>query len=109
MIISLDWIKDFVKIPENLSAKEIGTKFTLSTAEIEEVSEVGGCLDKIKVAQIMEIEKHPEADKLNLVTFKFGAEEGSFKKVVCGASNVRIGMKVPYAPLGIKLPNGMVL
>ncbi|OFZ71880.1 MAG: phenylalanine--tRNA ligase subunit beta [Bdellovibrionales bacterium RIFOXYC2_FULL_39_8] len=107
MIISLDWIKDFVKIPENLSAKEIGQKFTLATAEIEGITEVGAGLEEIKVAQILEIEKHPEADKLNLVTFKF--EENAIKKVVCGASNVRVGMKVPYAPLGVRLPNGMVL
>lgn len=107
MLISIDWIKDFVELPSELSPKEIGVKFTLGTAEVEDVLTVGEHLEKIKVAEIIEIEKHPEADKLNLVTFNFGGKEN--KRVVCGASNVRAGLKTAYAPLGITLPNGLTL
>jgi phenylalanyl-tRNA synthetase beta chain len=106
MLISIDWIKDFVKLPE-LSAKELGEKFTLSSAEVEDVVLVGAHLDKVKIAEIISIRKHPEADKLNLVTFNFGGKEN--KEVVCGASNVRVGLKTFYAPLGVTLPNGMTL
>jgi phenylalanyl-tRNA synthetase beta chain len=106
MLISIDWIKDFVKLPD-LTPKEIGSKFTLATAEVEDVVAVGGVLEKIKVVEIVSFEKHPEADKLNLVTFKISETET--RKVVCGASNVKVGLRVPYACVGLTLPNGMTL
>lgn len=106
MLISIDWIKDFVKLPD-LSPKEIGSKFTLATAEVEDVVSVGGVLEDVKVVEIVSFEKHPEADKLNLVTFKINETET--RKVVCGASNVRVGLKIPYAKIGLTLPNGMTL
>lgn len=105
MLISIDWIKDFTKIPD-LSPKELGSKFTLATAEVEDVQTVGAHLSVIKVVEVLEKEKHPEADKLNLVTFTNGTD--TFK-VVCGASNVTVGMRTAYAPLGTCLPNGLVL
>lgn len=106
MLISIDWIKDFVKLPDNLTPKQLGEKFTLATAEVEDVISVGEHLEKITVVQVLEKERHPEADKLNLVTFTNGTTNF---KVVCGASNVVIGMKTAYAPLGITLPNGLTL
>lgn len=106
MLISIDWIKDFVKLPDNLSPKQVGEKFTLATAEVEDVISVGEHLEKITVVEVLEKEPHPEADKLNLVTFTNG--KTNFK-VVCGASNVVIGMKTAYAPLGVTLPNGLTL
>ena len=106
MLVSIDWIKDFVKIPE-ISSEELGIKFTLSTAEVEEVIEDGAFLEKIRIAQITDIEKHPEADKLNLVSFKLSDSESY--RVVCGAKNCRVGMRVAYAPLGTTLPIGFTL
>jgi phenylalanyl-tRNA synthetase beta chain len=106
MLISIDWIKDFVQLPEGLTPKEVGEKFTLATAEVEDVLTVGAHLAKIRVVEVTEKEKHPEADKLNLVTFTTGDE--TFK-VVCGAANVKVGMRTAYAPLGITLPNGLTL
>ena len=64
-------------------------------------------MEVVKVAEIISVEKHPEADKLNLVTFNFGGKET--KRVVCGAANVKVGLKTLYAPLGVTLPNGMTL
>jgi phenylalanyl-tRNA synthetase beta chain len=106
MLISIDWIKDFVKLPE-LSPKELGIQFTMASAEVEDVIEQGQHLEVVKVAEIISVEKHPEADKLNLVTFNFGGKET--KRVVCGAANVKVGLKTLYAPLGVTLPNGMTL
>ncbi|PIK15851.1 phenylalanine--tRNA ligase subunit beta [Halobacteriovorax sp. JY17] len=106
MLISTEWIKDFVSIPD-ISPKDLGVKFTLGTAEVEEVIVVGDHLEKIRVAEIVSIESHPEADKLNLVTFNYGDKEN--KRVVCGAANVRVGLRTAYAPLGVSLPNGLVL
>lgn len=106
MLISLNWIKDFVDIPE-MSPKEIGSKFTLATAEVEGVTVKGLSLKPILCVEIKSLKPHPDSDKLNLVTFDFG--NGQLKEVVCGAPNVRVGLKVPYAPIGTTLPNGMTL
>ena len=77
MLISIDWIKDFVTLPE-LSPKELGIQFTMASAEVEDVIEKGQHLEAVRVAEIVNVEKHPEADKLNLVTFKFGGKENKF-------------------------------
>jgi phenylalanyl-tRNA synthetase beta chain len=106
MLISLNWIKDFVDIPD-MSPKELGSLFTLATAEVEDVIVKGEALKPILCVEIKSLKPHPDSDKLNLVTFDFG--KGELKEVVCGAPNVRVGLKVPYAPIGTTLPNGMTL
>ncbi len=106
MLISIDWIKDFVELPTQ-DPQELGNRFTLGSAEVEEVVIAGEYLEQIRIAEVTKIEPHPEADKLNLVTFNYGESEP--KRVVCGASNVRLGMKTPFAPLGTTLPIGFTL
>lgn len=106
MLISLNWIKDFVEIP-TMSPKELGSLFTLATAEVEDVIVKGEALKPILCVEIKSLKPHPDSDKLNLVTFDYG--QGKLKEVVCGAPNVRPGLKVPYAPIGTTLPNGMTL
>lgn len=105
MDISLNWIKDFVELPD-MSALELGTRFTLTTAEVEGIRVKGEGLAKVSIVEVISKKPHPEADKLNLVTFETG--KGT-KEVVCGAPNVKVGMKVFYAPIGTTLPNGMTL
>ncbi|MBL6990814.1 MAG: phenylalanine--tRNA ligase subunit beta [Bacteriovoracaceae bacterium] len=106
MLVSIDWIKDFTDLGE-LPAVEVGNKFTLSTAEVEGVQSIGEHFKKIKVAVVESINKHPNADKLSLVTFRVSQNETG--EVVCGASNVKVGMKTPYAPLGTVLAGGFKL
>ncbi len=106
MFVSIDWIKDYVDLPDILP-EEMMTRFTMATAEVEEISRTGAHLQKITVSEVVDIEKHPEADRLKLVTFK--VDEKNTKKVVCGALNVTVGMKVPYAPLGTTFPGGFTL
>lgn len=106
MIISTSWIRDFVDFPE-LEPEELGKKFTLRCAEVEEVVAFGAALEQVVVAEIKSIRPHPEAEKLSLVTFTYGGETD--KEVVCGAPNVEPGLKVPYAPIGVTLPNGLTL
>jgi phenylalanyl-tRNA synthetase beta chain len=106
MLISLNWIKDFVEIPD-MPPKELGSLFTLATAEVEDVIVKGEALRPILCVEIKSLKPHPDSDKLNLVTFDYG--KGQLKEVVCGAPNVKVGLKVPYAPIGTTLPNGMTL
>lgn len=106
MLISIDWIRDFVKLPD-LSPQEIGSRITLGCCEVEDVITSNNHVDKVVVAEILSFEPHPEADKLNLVTFKHAKDQTA--RVVCGASNVRVGLKTFYAPTGVTLPNGLTL
>ncbi len=105
MLISLNWIKDFVNLPE-VNIHDLANTFTMKTAEVEEVKKVNSHLEVIRVVEITEIAKHPEADKLNLVTFTDGSNTA---RVVCGAPNVKVGLKVPYAKIGVTLPGGFTL
>ena len=94
MLISTHWIREFTAVPE-LPGREIAERVTLATAEVESVSERHTHLQAIRVVQIVGIRKHPQADRLNLVSFDDGS---SRREVVCGAGNVREGLKVPFAP-----------
>ena len=105
MNISVNWIKEFTAIPD-LSPMELMTRFTMATCEVEAVITTGEIFSKVRVAEIKSIRKHPDADTLNLVTVDTGTEK---KEVVCGAPNVKTGMKVPYAPLGTTFPAGFTL
>ncbi|MFP5458232.1 MAG: phenylalanine--tRNA ligase subunit beta [Bacteriovoracia bacterium] len=105
MLISLEWIKDFVAVPD-MSPKELSERFTLTTAEVEGVIVSGAGMENVQIVQVLSKKPHPEADKLNLVTFETGKGP---REVVCGASNVREGMKVFYAPIGTVLPSGLKL
>ncbi|MFZ8933821.1 MAG: phenylalanine--tRNA ligase subunit beta [Bacteriovoracaceae bacterium] len=106
MLVSIDWIKEFVNINDT-DSKALAEKFTLATAEVEGVILSGQHLTNMCVAEVIAIDKHPEADKLNLVTFK--CFDNETRKVVCGASNVRVGLKTPFAPIGTVLPGGFEL
>lgn len=97
MFVSINWIKDFTKLPD-IAAIDLATRFTMATCEVEDVVEHGRHLKTITIAEIISINKHPEADSLNLVTVKI--DDNKSKEVVCGAPNVAVGMKVPFAPLG---------
>ena len=81
-------------------------RFILSTAEIEGVEEKGKFFDEIECVKITKIDKHPDAEKLNLVTFETSDSE---RQVVCGAGNVKVGLKVPFAKVGTTLPGNFTL
>lgn len=72
--------------------------------EIEGMEKLENKFPGVIVAEILEIKKHPNADKLQLATVDYG--KGKLE-VVCGAPNIEIGQKVPLALVGTKLPNGM--
>ena len=105
MHVSIDWIKDFTDLPE-MSDRDLATRFTMATCEVEGVESVGAVLKEVYVAEVTAVEPHPDADKLRLVNFDAGDRKG---RVVCGAPNVQVGQKVPYAPVGTTLPVGFTL
>ncbi len=101
MFLSMNWICDFVDL-EGLDKIDLIHKFSLSTAEVEnEIFYKGSDISGIVVAEIKSVEEHPESRKLHLL--KVDAGEGELIDVVCGAKNVRVGMKTAFAKLGAKI------
>ena len=101
MFLSMNWISDFVDL-SGLDKLELINKFSLSTAEVEnEIFYKGSDLSGIVVAEIKSVEPHPESKKLHLL--KVDAGEGELVDVVCGAPNVRVGMKTAFAKIGAKI------
>ena len=96
MFLSMNWIGDFVDL-SGLDRKALIRNFTLSTAEVEDIIEKGADISGIVVAKILSVENHPESKKLHLLKVDKGDE---VVDIVCGAPNVREGMKVPLATLG---------
>ncbi|MBQ3545284.1 MAG: phenylalanine--tRNA ligase subunit beta [Lachnospiraceae bacterium] len=101
MFISLNWISDFVDL-SGLDKDALIHQFSLSTAEVEnEIFYKGSDISGIVVAEIKSIEDHPESKKLHLLKVDCG--EAELVDVVCGAPNVRVGMKTAFAKLGAKI------
>ena len=101
MYISMNWIRDFVDL-SGLDLNKLIAQFSLSTAEVEnEIFYKGSDLEGVVVAQIMSVEEHPESKKLHLLKVDIGEAEPV--DVVCGAPNVRVGMKTAFAKVGARL------
>ncbi len=93
----MNWIGDFVDL-SGLDKKALIHRFTLSTAEVEDVIEKGADTYGVIVAEIASIENHPNSRKLHLLKINTGAPE--LIDCVCGAPNVRVGMRVAFATDG---------
>lgn len=102
MKISLDWLREWVDVEMDVSA--FAHALTMAGLEIEGVHRAGPDLKGVVVGEVLAVEKHPDADKLNVCRVSDGVEH---LKIVCGAPNVRVGMKAPLAKIGAVLPNGM--
>ena len=101
MFLSMNWICDFVDL-EGLDKVDLIHRFSLSTAEVEnEIFFKGSDISGIVVAEIKSVEAHPESKKLHLL--KVDAGDGELTDVVCGAPNVRVGMKTAFARLGARI------
>ena len=97
MKISLNWIKEFVNL-DGISVDELVKRFGLSTAEVEGVEYVGKDIENVVVAEILTIKDHPNSDHLHILTVNDGT--GAPVQVVCGAPNVRVGMRTFFARVG---------
>lgn len=101
MFLSMNWISDFVDFT-GLDKLDLIHRFSLSTAEVEnEIFFKGSDLSGVVVAEIKSVENHPDSKKLHLL--KVDAGDAELTDVVCGAPNVRVGMKTAFAKVGAKL------
>jgi phenylalanyl-tRNA synthetase beta chain len=100
MKFSLSWLKDH--LDTNASAHEIADKLTAIGLEVEELSNPAQALAPFRVARVLTAEKHPQADKLQVLTVDAGT--GEQIQVVCGAPNARAGMLGVFGPPGAYIP-----
>ena len=99
MKFSENWLRSFVNPP--LSSDELAHVLTMAGIEVESIEPVAAVFNKVVVAEVLTVEKHPEADRLKVCSVNTGAET---LQIVCGAPNVSAGVKVPCALIGATLP-----
>jgi len=102
MKFSVNWLREFVDLPKN--PEEIAELLTRAGVETENIETRGAKIDKVIVSQITASSRHPNADRLTVCEVDDGS--GTKHKIVCGATNYKVGDKVPLALPGAKLPNG---
>ena len=95
MKVSLNWIRDYVELPEDMDLKRLAYDLTMSTVEVEDAVDLGASFRSMVVGEIREVLPHPNADKLRICRTDIGG--GDIREIVCGGSNLRDGMKVAVA------------
>ncbi len=103
MKLSLAWLRDFVDV--DLPVPELARRLIDATAEVESWETIGAQWDpeRIRVAQVIAVDPHPNADRLRLATVETG---NGPQQVVCGAPNLAAGQKVAFATEGAELIDG---
>ncbi len=94
------WLREFCNPP--ITTQELADLLTMSGMEVEELRPVAPPFSNIVVAEVLAVERHPNADRLNICHVDAGT--GSLLNIVCGAPNVSVGIKVPCAMIGAVLP-----
>src|SRR3989442_2959433 len=109
MMVSRGWLEALLGRP--LDPRELEQRLAQLGVPVEAIVPLHQDLGDILVAQVLEVQKHPNADRLTVCSVDRGGGEGggSPVAVVCGAPNVQAGKKYPYAPVGAVLPGGLKL
>ncbi|HOQ33716.1 MAG TPA: phenylalanine--tRNA ligase subunit beta, partial [Candidatus Hydrogenedens sp.] len=102
MKISLNWLKEYCNF--SVSVSELAERMTMLGLEIESIEEPGKEIENVFVGKILDIQPHPQADKL--VVCKIDIGKGEPLQIICGAKNMKVGDKVPTAIDGAMLPGG---
>src|SRR5437773_737991 len=102
MKFSVNWLREFVDLPKN--PEEIAELLTRAGIETEKIETRGANIDNVIVSQITASSRHPNADRLTVCEVDDGS--GMKRQIVCGATNYKVGDKIPLALPGAKLPNG---
>ena len=105
MKVSLEWLREWVEIGDDVAA--LAAQLTMAGFEVEGRSLAAEPFSGVVVGEVTGVARHPQADKLSLCTVSAG--EAAPLTIVCGASNVRAGMKVPLARVGARLPGDVAI
>ncbi len=99
---SIEWLSEYSDI--DVDATELGDILTMTGSKVEEVKQTGNDIKNVVVGKILEIKKHPDADKLVITQVDVGTEK---IQIVTGAKNIKENDIVPIAKDGAELPNGV--
>ncbi|MEN7973132.1 MAG: phenylalanine--tRNA ligase subunit beta [Verrucomicrobiota bacterium] len=105
MKVAVSWLKEYVDFEDTIEG--LADKLTFAGLEVEAIETIGSDFEGVVVGEVLQVEPHPGADKLRMCTVEYGTEETM--RVVCGAPNVEVGGKYPFAPVGTTLPCGITL
>ncbi|MBM4344462.1 MAG: phenylalanine--tRNA ligase subunit beta [Deltaproteobacteria bacterium] len=105
MWVSWRWLSRWVDT-QGVDPVAFAQRFTCTVAEIDGVKRWGFGLDAVLVADVVGVQPHPNGDKLRLATVDLGDRQTT---VVCGAPDLRLGMRVPFVPVGVTLPSGIAV
>ena len=100
MLISLNWLKQYVEIKESI--EEVANALTMIGQEVEAIEIQGENLENVVIGQIVEFDRHPNSDRLTLLKVNVG--EGEPLQIICGATNHKLNDKVVVAKIGATLP-----
>jgi phenylalanyl-tRNA synthetase beta chain len=100
MKISETWLRSYVNPPLDTAA--LVAQITMAGLEVDSVEAAAAMFSGVVVGEVLEMEKHPDADKLRVCRVNVGEAEPL--QIVCGAANVRVGLKIPTALIGAVLP-----
>lgn len=96
---SIEWLKEYADI--DISTKELAEIMTMTGSKVEGIEQKGNDIKNVVVGKIIEINKHPDADKLIVTKVNIGNE---IIQIVTGADNVNVGDIIPIAKDGSELP-----
>jgi phenylalanyl-tRNA synthetase beta chain len=105
----LSWLREWVDLPADWDARELGRRLTNAGFEIEAISSAAGAFSGVVVARIVSAERHPQADKLKVcrvITSEAAGAQPALQ-IVCGAPNARAGLVSALARVGALLPNDL--
>jgi phenylalanyl-tRNA synthetase beta chain len=102
MKVSVQWLREWVDVGDDVNA--LAHALTMAGLEVEGIHTAAPEMSGVVVAEVLSVERHPDAEKLNVCRVSAGKDA---VQIVCGAPNVRAGMKAPLATIGAKLPGGM--
>ncbi len=104
MLVSYEWLSQYVDL-EGISPEDIAEEMNRTGIEVEVIYTRDPGVNGVVVGEVLAVEPHPEADRLNICTVNVG--KGQLLQIVCGAKNVAAGQRVPVALIGAKLPGGV--
>ena len=104
MKVLLSWLQEFAPFPSD-DPVALGDVMSDLGMAVESIERIGEGLDGIVTAKVLELRKHPDADKIQLVDVDLG--DGVALQICCGATNLTVGDVVPLATLGTTMPDGM--
>ena len=104
MKLPISWLNEYVKV-DDIDPKELAEKLTRAGLQVESIETVGGVQlsDYFVVVEVLECEDHPDSDHLHVCKMTDGTAE---YQVVCGAPNMRKGIKTAFAKIGAVVPDG---